>query len=336
MAEPGCTLEQLGEDRVIAFFTEPSSSVDPELLVPNGDDAAAFKTAPHMASVVTTDALVEEVHFSLHYSSPYQVGKKLVSVNLSDVASMGAKPRYVLLTLSFPKKTAVSVAEAIGAGIRAQARRFGVTIIGGNISASPGPIVLSATLIGESRPEHLVQRRGSSVGDGIYVTGQLGSAQAGLRILQSKAGNYSEVDEPLIQAQISPEPRVETGFALGQTGLIHSMCDVSDGFGQDLARLLSPEGLGASIEASALPITHELKDYCARSGSSAVDFALAGGEDYELVFTARPEHEPALMKACARADTALTRVGHVIDGTTWKLISEGAERGFPKGFDHFA
>lgn len=332
------TVGELGEDKLIEIFAEDLGNLGSRVLVPNGDDAAAFIVEPKYAVVVTTDSLVENVHFEQAYYAPQKIGRKLMAVNLSDVAAMGARPRYVLLSMCLPPSLSVETAKGIAAGIRDHCRSHGVAIIGGNTTRIAGPMVLTATLIGRVEPDDIIRRRGTQHEDAIYVTGRLGDANAGLRLVRSMTlptGDHPLY--PLFSALVDPTPRVEAGRALSRTKVVHAMCDVSDGLGRDIYRLLGPEGLGARIDAHALPISSALRTFAADFGLSAEEIALEGGEDYELLFTADPANEREVMRACEGVATPVTRIGTVVAAPEIEIfMPDGSVISPPGGFDHFA
>lgn len=333
----GRTLADIGEAGVIALFAPPGGAIGEKVVVPNGDDAAAYFVDPRYVSVVTTDTLVEHVHFELGHGPEIHVGRKLISVNLSDLAAMGAAPRYALLSCCFPKSLPVVVAERIAIGTREVAKAHGVAIIGGNVTSSPGPIMLSATLIGRGEPDELVRRRGSQPGDAIFVTGHLGQARAGLHVLQT-AGPVGKGDPraALILALTDPVARVKTGRALARGHFVHAMCDISDGFGADLRSLLRLEQLGARINGSALPLAAGCRAYCEAQGMSPERCALEGGEDYELLFTAHPRETEAIVSACASTGTPVSRVGVVTPNPLIDVeLPTGEVIPLVGGFEHF-
>lgn len=328
----------LGEDRLIEIFAAEPGSGGARLIVPNGDDAAVYMVEAPYASVVTTDTLVEGVHFDLAYTNPRFVGRKLMAVNLSDIAAMGARPRYVLLSVTLPPTLPVAVASALAEGIREQCREYGVSIIGGNTARTRGPVVLTAVLIGRVHPDQVIRRRGTLVGDALYVTGSLGQAAAGLRLATGGGWHPTRSDQvgELFLALVDPVPRIEAGRVLAKTGLVHAMCDISDGLGRDLTRLLGPEGLGARIQTGALPISPALRRFAAERGEAAEALALAGGEDYELLFTADPDQEKTLGLALAAVGTPVTRIGEVTAAPEIEVIMpDGAHIAPPRGYDHF-
>ncbi len=331
------SVEEIGEDGLIEIFSAEAGSPDSKVLVGNGDDAAAWFVSPQHCSVITTDCLVENVHFDLAYATPHQVGRKLIAVNLSDIAAMGAAPRYVLLSVSFPGSTDLEIAKGIAGGVRDQCRSHGVAIIGGNTSRTYGPIHLTATVIGRALPSELITRRGTQVGDAIFVTGHLGDARAGLHFAkQNLKVSRSDYRQKLIEMLVDPEPRVKAGRALAKAAVVHAMCDVSDGLGKDLRRLLVPERLGVRLDGAKLPISGAVQQYAAEAGLNRDLIALEGGEDYELLFSAAPEDERLVRETCAATATPVTLIGAVtVKPEIEVVMSDGTVLPVPGGFDHF-
>ncbi len=331
------TLASLGEDRLIEIFARPGGALGEKLIVPNGDDAAAWFFDSRYVSVITTDTLVEGTHFDLSYTNPRDVGRKLMAVNLSDVAAMGARSRYVLLSITLPSSTKIDVAESIAAGIQEACKAHGVAVIGGNTTRTQGPMVLTATLIGRTQPDEIARRRGTQLGDAIFVTGHLGDAKAGLHMVQTQGiPSAANPWRPLYEALTAPKARTNAGRELARTHLVHAMCDVSDGFSQDLRRLLVPEGLGARIDAAELPISTAMRSYSQEYGFSPERWALEGGEDYELLFTADPHDAPHITSLCASCGTPVSCVGTVTASTDLEAImSDGSVQNLPMGFSHF-
>lgn len=333
MPEPK-TLGELDEAAVISIFTSGAGAPGPEVLVPNGDDAAAWTVGAGRAVVATTDTLVEGVHFDLSFAPPRLVGRKLIAVNVSDLAAMGAEPRYLLLSLCLPRETPVERARGIATGIRERVAIHGLQLIGGNVTRTRGPLILGATLIGEAEPSRLLLRTASQVGDAIFVTGTIGDARLGL-----SAGKEQQRDEQqaeLLRRQLDPEPRAAAGLALAATGRVHACCDLSDGLGRDLRRMVEPAGLGAIIEASELPLSRALLHVARAQGLDPVQEAVAGGEDYELLLTAPPEAEAELCAACSSAGVPLKRIGRVTREPELLLDAGGHHAPLAGGFDHFA
>ena len=309
----GRRISDATEAELIALFAANPVPSGDAVVIDNGDDAAAWTVPAGHAVVATTDSLVQNVHFELGLGAPRSIGRKLVAVNASDLASMGVAPRYTLLSVHLPLAMEWTLAEAIASGVFEACREHGISIIGGNVTRSPGPIVLAATMTGSAAPSVLLRRGESRVGDTIFVTRTLGDAAAGLI---AKEG-------ALLDALVDPVPRVTAGVALGESGLVHSMCDISDGLARDLSEVLA-DGQGASIDVEALPISDALRAF---AEDEAIRYALKGGEDYELLFTAASEAAAALGSIAP-----LTAIGVVTD--TGELRTTGGAR-VEGGFDHF-
>ena len=317
------TVSAVGEAGLIDLFVErrsPPSSV----VVGNGDDAAVW-TTDH-CTVATTDSLVEGVHFERIFGRIEEVGRKLVTVNLSDIAAMGAEPRFALLSVFLRPDTPILSVESLAEGIRSELEAAGAYLIGGNVAETQGPMILQLTLIGEAKKEELMLRAKSAPGDAICVTGTLGDARGALEVVSS--GRREEGFEGLLAALNDPDARTESGKILARTGKVKACCDVSDGLGRDLRRLLEPYSLGAEIDD--LPLSDELVAFSG-SRDTAERFALEGGEDYELLLTAAESDVAELQKAIEGTGVKLTRIGTVVAGKQFLL--RGKE--VPYGFEHF-
>ncbi|MCB9655544.1 MAG: thiamine-phosphate kinase [Deltaproteobacteria bacterium] len=303
------------------------------IVVPNGDDAAAWQTPAHEVSVLSTDTLVEGVHFDLAWEEPRRLGRKMIAVNLSDLAAMGARPAYVFLSICVPPSMRYAQLVGIADGVHEICCEYDVSVLGGNVTRAPTSLVLGVTVVGHARPEHLVRRTGASSGDLLFVTGTLGDARAGLASLQAQERDMAP---RLVEAQLNPIPRVEAGRRLAESGLVRAMCDLSDGFLSDVRRLLSGAALGATIDLASLPISADLRAFAARRGTSADDEALMGGEEYELLFVVAPEDKPRIFALLASV-APVSCVG-VVDATgVVKAELNGDIRPLPSGgFSHFS
>jgi thiamine-monophosphate kinase len=316
-----------------------------------GDDAAVFKGRGRLDSVVTADLLVEDVDFR-RTSHPPDIGYKALAVSLSDIAAMGARPRWTLLSLGLPRAVYDSpFATGIYEGFLSAAREFGVTLIGGDVSRTPERIVIDSIVIGETRGGRAVLRSGARVGDQIYVTGTLGGAAAGLKLLEhagslrTRAARVRALSglEELTRRQARPRPRVECGALLGEQRLASALIDLSDGLSSDLAHLCERSGVGALVEAARIPVAHVLKRAHAINSNrltcaltdDAPGLALHGGEDFELLFTVRPRIAARLPQRLG--GVRLTRIGEIRDAREGIRISQGGrvEILTPSGFDHF-
>ncbi len=315
------TISEIGEEQLIRLLVDPADAPS-DVVVDNGDDAAVWTSFPG-ATVATTDAQVEGSHF-LKTTPARSIGRKLAAVNLSDLAAMGARPRFALLSVCVSGSESADRLAEIGRGLRERLGEFGVYLIGGNVSRIDGPLVLDLTLLGAVDPLKTLRRSASIPGDGIFVTGSLGGARGGLEVQRRGALKaWPELERRLID----PTPRVEIGQRLSESGLVRAACDISDGLGRDLVRLLGPHGLGA--ELSELPVEPELERLL---GDAALPLALSGGEDYELLFTAPNEHQAELMQIVRATGVSLTRLGTVTSNPSFEF--RGAP--IPAGYVHFA
>jgi thiamine-monophosphate kinase len=277
-------------DHLAALVAAPSP---PRLAVGIGDDAAAWASEPNTMTVATTDALVEGVHFDLATTSWVDLGWKALAENVSDVAAMGCQPRYAFVALGLPASTPLAGLEELYRGMGECARAYGCRVAGGDVVRAPC-LVLSVTLIGESlagtggKPEDALLRRSQArAGDVIAVTGPLGGSAAGLRLLQagwrdgaeSEAGARATSERELVRVHRRPAPRVAEGRDLVEAG-VRCAIDVSDGLVADVGHICEQSHVDAELDADRVPIHPEV---VSRFGPEALELALSGGEDYELV-----------------------------------------------------
>lgn len=332
-----------------------------------GDDAAVIRQRAGLDTVVTADLLVEGVDFDLERfpASARDLGHKALAVSLSDVAAMGARPRFCLLSVGVPERRwRDSLMEQFYEGVQALAGRYGVRVIGGDLSRTPERVVVDSVVLGEVRRGCAVLRAGARPGDQIFVTGALGGAAAGLKLLErlaapgqgsitkktARVGEASQragaprrlagdgvgltrAERQLVRRQTRPEPRVEWGLLLGGRRLATAMIDLSDGVSSDLAHLCRESGVGARIEAESIPVDPYLKS--AAGGTEILSLALDGGEDFELLFTVRPRDAAKLPAEVGGVPVA--RVGEITAGRgKLRLIQDGHARPLkPGGFEHF-
>ncbi|MBZ4413019.1 thiamine-phosphate kinase [Myxococcus sp. MISCRS1] len=285
-----------------------------------GDDCAVL--APSRGALcVTTDAVVEDVHFTRASFSPADIGHKALAVNLSDVASMGATPRWFVCALALPRDFPPAHLSGIARGMAALAREHRVALVGGNFT-SARELSITITATGElSRPP--LTRAGARPGDWLYVSGTLGDARLGLAHLRAGVKRGASV-----QRQRRPRPRV----ALGQLAarFASAALDVSDGLAQDLGHLCTASGVRAVVELAKLPMSAAVRRELGPEG------ALAGGEDYELLMAVPSARGRAFERACARGGHPVTRVGALSEGVGWVIHDEsGRDVRRPGGFDHF-
>jgi len=317
-----------------------------------GDDAAIFKVSPGMAALVTTDMLVEGVHFDLTYTGFEVLGYKSAAVNLSDIAAMGGRPRFYLVSAALRPRMRLEELEGFYRGLESACRPFGVRLIGGDTTSSfgsscgspygssaggsTGPLVISVTIIGEAYPGRAVKRTGAKVGDDIYVTGSLGDSACGLAILKARGTEGLNKDETRLAARhLRPSPRIRAGRLLGEARLASAMIDISDGLSSDLGHILEQSGVGAVVYKDRLPISGDLMQTAGIK--KAVQFALHGGEDYELLFTARPSCRKKIAALQEKAGVSFTSIGNITAEDGALLVDEkGQGRALrPSGYEHF-
>ena len=296
---------RLGEFERIARFFAPLAAPGAFGLL---DDAALIDGPPGQQYVLTADAIVEGVHF-LADDPPGQVAQKLLRVNLSDLAAKGAVPVGYLLVTALPKSRDETWLEAFAAGLAADQAAYGIGLLGGDSTATDGPVTLSITALGRVLAGNAVLRRGARPGDLVYVSGTLGDAALGLKVLRGGlAGLDAAARAFLADRYRLPQPRL----ALGQTlvGTAHAMMDVSDGLVGDLGHICAASGVGAVIEAARLPLSPPARAAIAADPALLLA-ALAGGDDYELLFTAAPEAGDALAVLARNAGVPITAIGHI-------------------------
>jgi len=346
-AEPGArframTLNQIGEFGLLERIRRmvPARSVN----IPGGigDDAAVLRIPPRRQLIVTTDMLVEAVDFDPAYGSFRQIGYKALAANLSDVAAMGGRPFAFLVGLAVPGRTPVRAVDEIYGGMLSLARRHRVALIGGDISASPTGMLIAVTVLGEVEPGRAVLRSGARAGDRIYVTGSLGDSRAGLEILtkrkKRKKLKSTAVESDLIRRHFFPAPRVVFGRLLGRRGWATAMIDLSDGLASDLRHLCEAGRVGARLESDRLPVSASLAAYAGRLGRPAKDYALRGGEDFELLFTVRGKNAAAVEAAAKRMGLPVTPIGAIVSKHRGITVAGMGGRVAPltlRGYEHF-
>ncbi|MDD2336617.1 MAG: thiamine-phosphate kinase [Geobacteraceae bacterium] len=327
----GKELRKLGEFGLIDRIARQLSA-GKGVVLGIGDDAAAFTPSPGLLSLVTTDMLIEGVHFDLSFCDPLSLGKKAVSVNLSDIAAMGGKPRYFLLSLAIPPTMTLDFLDNCIKGMLQRAEQFGVQLIGGDTCSSPGPLVLTLTVLGEQSPDSLVRRSGARPGDQVCVTGTIGDSALGLRLLQQG----KRLDNALLR-HLDPVPRVREGQALAEAAIPSAMIDLSDGLLADLGHILDLSSVGAQIFSEALPLSDIFREHFPTVTEEALSLALAGGEDYELLFTVPPEEIPKVFPLLDKLGTRASIVGIITAERKLAVIGPDGREIFlhRKGFNHF-
>lgn len=329
------TVTELGEHALLARLLARLPRTSPTVLVGPGDDAAVLAPVRNASVVVTTDAVVEGVHFLRAFSTPADIGHKALAVNLSDLAAMGATPRWALLSLVLPGSWPVTDVEDVIDGLAALAGRHGVSVVGGNITRTDGPLVVDVTAGGEAAPRKWLTRAGAKAGDEIYVSGSIGGAAAGLEML--KSGSPMRGSECITRHR-RPEPRVRLGLAMARAKAARAAMDLSDGLGDALKQVASASGVGVRIDAESLPIDACARDWWSQRGIDPVAAAVSGGDDYELLFAVAAKGGGALRSVTRHvAEPPLTKIGvFTKDPRELVLVRGGKDTALPEGFEHFA
>ncbi|MSQ47401.1 MAG: thiamine-phosphate kinase [Deltaproteobacteria bacterium] len=321
-------LRDLGEFPFLRRLRERLPA-DPRVLLGVGDDCAAV--ALPGTTVLTTDAMIEGVHFRREWTTLTMLGAKAFAINASDILAMGGEPTFALLSLGVPQDTEVEDLDAFFEGFLRAASDCGTALIGGNMSAAPC-LMISVTLLGQLL-HGVIARAGAKVGDDVYVTGTLGDAALGLRMLQE--GRTDPSAEYVKERFLCPTVRFAVSRALAAWHLAHAMIDVSDGLLQDLGHLCEAGHVGAVIDAPALPLSPA---YQTMLGKNHWDTALTGGEDYELLFTAAQAQREPIGQLSQTSHCPITRLGHIVSRPEGLTVrgSDGAPLTLARsGFDHF-
>lgn len=289
--------------------------------------------------VVTTDTLVEGVHFDRSFMSAPDIGHRTLAVNLSDLAAMGATPRAAVLSLVLPAAMAAAELDGVVEGLLALAARHRVALVGGNVTRTHGPLVLGVTAVGAVRRRRVLTRDGGRPGDELWVTGTVGAAATGLAALRREpaAGPASDPDlDDCIRRYRRPEPRVRIGALLGRNRVAGAGIDLSDGLADGLRQLTRASGAGAAVEAAAIPVHPGARRWFDRTGSDPVEAALRGGDDYELLI-AVPRRRRRALRMLARLfrGVPVTRIGELTKTPDVVLRTANGDRAAPPGYEHF-
>ena len=301
-----------------------------------GDDAAAILPTPGKSLLFTTDTLIERVHFDRSFSTLVQVGYKAVSVNVSDIAAMGGRPLYFLVSLGLSSAETVADIDQLYKGMRRASVETNIDLIGGNTAHSPSGFFVSLTMIGEVSPKEMIVRSGGHSGDLLYVTGTLGDAAAGLEILQKRDGKLN--DPSLIKRHQTPNARWKEGCLLAEQKIPSAMIDLSDGLSSDLSHLMNQSGVGAELYLEQIPISSSLKRYAKSINADPFSYALHGGEDYELLFSVPKRKKGKIDALINDGSVSAHCIGRLVEKKSGLLVKgkDGSIRPLQaKGHDHF-
>jgi thiamine-monophosphate kinase len=344
---PDRAIGEIGERALLAHLRSRVPQ-GPGVVIGIGDDAAVLDTSPR--TLVTTDALVEGIHFRRDWSPPALLGRKALTVNLSDIAAMAATPRFATVSLALPRDVTVGFVDGLYDGLLARAAETGVHVVGGNVAATTGPIVVDITLLGDAG-ERILTRSGAREEDLVVVTGTLGTAAAGLRFLEAgarldaegevvSAGSWTGAADALqrcLRAHLDPSPPLAFARALSQGDLVHAAMDLSDGLSGDLLSLCEASGVSATLDPAALPLEACAAVLEEEVGEDAFSLALHGGEDYQLLMAVPKDALDALRDVAVVWEVALTAIGVFAAGPPGVALRFGdaLRRVRPGSHDHF-
>ena len=303
-----------------------------------GDDAAVCDSEANRLLLVTTDLLVERVHFLRKATSGFNLGYKSLAVNLSDIAAMGGTARDAFVSIGIPEDCPLAFLDDLYRGMKHLAAEFEVNILGGDTTGSKQDLIINVAVTGSVDPPELLLRSGAQVGDIIFSTGCLGDSRAGLHLVLNAIPADTPELQALFDAHILPKPYLREGRFLAATGGVHAAIDVSDGCSADLGHILRASGVGAKLYARQVPISDNLQRFCSRYGFEPVDYALAGGEDYTLLCTADKKEAERIREAYRKAfDQPLHPLGEITGSGRLELVGPDNRPVdiTPAGWDHF-
>lgn len=321
-------VSELGEFGLIDLLAKMAGGGDERLLIGIGDDAAAWR-GDDSIQLASVDSFIEGVHFTPETTPWPDVGWKALAINLSDIAAMGGIPRYALVSLALPDDSEVEDVAALYNGMLKLAKQYGVSIIGGDISRAP-MVAISITILGSSPAQKILTRSSARPGETVAVTGRLGAAAAGLEVLSKGRKLDPEATTRLKNAFLHPTPRIAEGLLLVEQG-VKTAIDISDGLVADLSQIGKASQVGARIEVERVPVEPAVKT---AFGERALEFALSGGEDYELLFTASAEIVDKVKRA---ASVPVTAIGEIVAGKGVSLVDKAGNPFKLKkaGWEHF-
>ncbi|MFC2158470.1 thiamine-phosphate kinase [Acidobacteriota bacterium] len=332
-------LKEIGEFGFIDRIKSLCLISEENVIKPIGDDCAVYELEGSRVGLMTTDMLVENIHFLRNRMTPFELGYKTLAVNLSDIAAMGGTPRHAFLSIAIPEDVSVEFLDELYEGMLSLGKEYRVNVLGGDTAGSKTDLVLNIALIGEATRDQVLYRDGAKPGDRIYVNGCLGESAAGLELLLGDLDIKGTLRRHLLNSHFQPEVFVRQGRFLAQSGFVTACIDLSDGISSDISHVCRESGVGAVLHRSDLPVSPELKEFSDITGKDPNDIILAGGEDYRLLFTVQKDNAAELEKRYKdKFGSPLFCVGEITEGREILLKDERAllSRLSPAGWDHFS
>jgi thiamine-monophosphate kinase len=337
------TLKQVGEFGLIDKIHEMIAKEGiqpPKNLLGIGDDCAAFQPRPGYDLLVTCDCMVEDRHYLPRFMSSHDVGRRAMSLNISDIGAMGGRPRYALISLGLRADMPLDDVIAVYRGFLAELNPFEALIIGGNVTKSDGANFMDITLIGEVESGRMVRRSTAKPGDAILTTGYPGQAVAGLTLLLQPERRGGWAENPLVSAYLRPSHRAAEGYAVAQTGFAHAMIDTSDGLLGDLGHICDESRVGAVIYEKNLPVSPALIQFSESSGQTPLDYILKESDDYELLLTCAPDNVGRIRHIVEeKSRIPVTEIGKITEDIgKIRIITPAGESRLStvSGWDHFS
>ncbi|MEW6064519.1 MAG: thiamine-phosphate kinase [Bacillota bacterium] len=332
-------LSQVGEFGLINLLNKKMIHSPAGVIAGIGDDAAVLQCPGDCWQLFTTDMMVEGIHFRLDWSAYFDVGYKALAVNISDIAAMGGRPSHGVVSIAIPGHTRVEDVAELYRGLKEIAGKHKVNLVGGDTVKSPGPLVVNIALLGEVTAGRAVFRSGARPGDTIYTTGNLGTAAAGLYLLSQNGVCPPELRDRVIRAHLRPEPRVSEGILLGSLEGVAALDDNSDGLAAELREICRASSVGCLVWEKALPVLPGVRQLASQAGTGVLDWVMNGGEDYELLFTLRPDRRKPVEEALHEAGIPFTAIGVVVpepEGLSVERCDGTREIIAMQGYNHFA
>jgi len=332
------TLKKIGEFGFIRKISDGCLIRPDSIIKAIGDDAAAFTTDPARIALITTDLLVERIHFLRDAISGFDLGYKSLAVNLSDIAAMGGTAREAFVSIAIPEDCPLDYLEAVYDGMKDLAVRFDVNILGGDTTSSKIDLIINVAVHGTVAREEMLCRDAAEPGDVIFSTGYLGDSKAGLHLILNNIPADSDEWRNLLQAHLLPEPHLLEGRFLAQQPGVKAAIDTSDGLSSDLGHIAEQSGVGVVLYADRIPVSDDLELFCRQYQFDPVEYALSGGEDYTLLGTVSPgEADTVAAKFEAKFARPLFRIGEITAGREMKMdYPNGTTRSIePSGWNHF-
>ncbi len=337
-------LSHLGEFQLIQSIPRQLTTQGFRPTVGTGDDAAVLPISPQQQIVISTDLLVEDIHFTRKTSTPYDIGYKAAAANLSDIAAMGAIPTGIFVAIALPPSLTNQDWQEFYRGLAAPCKSHNVQLLGGDTSSSPTSLFIAITITGQVQPGHILTRQGAKSGDLIYVSGTLGDSAAGLEYLKKckRPPKISTLSKPmyyLVQRHLQPTARIALGQLLASQPYASAAMDLSDGLSGDLRHLCQQSQVGALIYRAKIPMSQQMQRYAKRIRVTPLNWSLHGGEDYELLFTIPPKWQHELEKCAKKRRIPITQIG-VIQPKRFGIRIEHHDHiqdvFLPRSYEHFS